>query len=227
MRGVPTDRLRPPAAPTLPADLPEEDLARLTLEDDARVEGLELTGAAPPATVARGVTIELCRVRGALAGARLHGLHLHDAELAGADLANLDAREGALQRLTASGCRLTGANLAEAGLRDVALTDCRLDYAVLALARLDRVTFRGCDLREVALDEAILRDVRFERCDLSRASLAKARLTRVTLEGCRLDGVRALGDLRGAAMPWPDVVAHAGAFAAALGIAVLEDDEEA
>jgi hypothetical protein len=57
--------------------------------------------------------------------------------------------------------------------------------------------------------------------------LGQARLLRVELDGCRLDGLRSIADLRGAAMPWPDVVAGAGAFAAALGIAVLEDEEPA
>jgi hypothetical protein len=57
--------------------------------------------------------------------------------------------------------------------------------------------------------------------------LGQAQLQRVELEGCRLDGLRSFADLRGAAMPWPDVVAGAGAFASALGIAILEDKDPA
>jgi hypothetical protein len=55
--------------------------------------------------------------------------------------------------------------------------------------------------------------------------LGQAQLLRVELHGCRLEGLRAIGDLKGAAMPWPDVVAHAGAFAQALGVRVLEDED--
>jgi len=46
------------------------------------------------------------------------------------------------------------------------------------------------------------------------------------LRDCVLDGIRGIEALRGAAMPWPDLVAAAGELAAALGIAVLEEDGE-
>jgi uncharacterized protein YjbI with pentapeptide repeats len=218
---------RPPGAPTLPADLRETDLATLALGDEDRLEGLDLAGTLAPGTSARSATIEDCRLRGSLAGARLHDVHLHDCEGLGADLANVDLRGGALSRLTLRHCRLTGAQLMESSIHDVTFVDCRLDFAVLALARLDRVVLRGCDLREASLEQAQLRDVRLEGCDLSRALLHQAQLQRVELHGCRLDGVRTVADLRGATMPWPDVVAAAGAFAAALGIGILEDDEPA
>jgi uncharacterized protein YjbI with pentapeptide repeats len=75
------------------------------------------------------------------------------------------------------------------------------------------------DLTGVRLDA-----VRFEDCDLTEADLSGARLHRCELRGCRIDGLRAMDRLRGAAMPWPDVVAAAGAFAAALGVRVLDED---
>jgi uncharacterized protein YjbI with pentapeptide repeats len=216
---------RPPAPPRLVEDLRQDDLARIGWEDEERIEGLELTGAVPAGLVARSVTIEETRIRGSLAGARLHDLHLHDAELAGADLANVDVAKGHLDRLLLKDCRLTGAQLIETTIKDVTFSGCRVDFAIFALARLDRVVFRGCDLQEVSLEQAQLRDVRFESCDLSRATLGQSRHQRVELHGCRLEGVRALSDLRGAAMPWPDVVDQAGAFAAALGIGVVRDDD--
>jgi uncharacterized protein YjbI with pentapeptide repeats len=218
---------RPPGAPALPDELPETDLATLDLTDETRLEAAELTGTLAHGTVARSATIEDCRLRGSLAGARLHDLHLHDCEGIGADLANVELRGGALTRLTLRHCRLTGAQLMETSIRDVTFVDCRLDFAVLALARLDRVVLRGCDLREASLEQAQLRDVRFEGCDLSRAMLGQAQLQRVELHGCRLDGLRSVADLRGTTMPWPDIVAGAGAFAAALGIGILEDEEPA
>jgi uncharacterized protein YjbI with pentapeptide repeats len=168
-----------------------------------------------------------CRLRGALSGVVLHNLHLHDVEAVGSDLANLDARGGALTRVLARLCRLTGAQVIDASLRDVTFADCRMEYAVFAGARLDRVVFRDCDLREVSLEDTQLRDVRFERCDLSGAALRRSRLLRVELEGCRLDGLNAISDLRGAALPWPDIVAQAGTFAAALGIGVVGDEDDA
>ena len=217
---------RAPATPSLPPDLEPADLGDGALTDEARLEGLELGGGLPPGTVARSATLAGCRVRGSLAGARLHDLHALDVAFVGADLANADLRGGAVTRVTVTQSRLTGAQLLETTLRDVTLDGCRLEFSVLAGARIDRVLFRDCDLREVSLEQAQLRDVRFERCDLSGAALGQARLQRVELDGCRLDGVRAIGDLRGATMPWSDIVGHAGAFAAALGIGVVAVEED-
>ena len=61
--------------------------------------------------------------------------------------------------------------------------------------------------------------------DLSGAALGQARLQRVELDGCRLDGLRSIADLRGATMPWSDIVGQAGTFAAALGIGVIAAGE--
>jgi uncharacterized protein YjbI with pentapeptide repeats len=98
-----------------------------------------------------------------------------------------------------------------------------MDLASLASARLFAVVFADCDLSEAVFDEAVLRDVVFERCVLAGASLHRARLRDVELHGCDLTGLRTIEDLRGAAMPWPDLVANSGRLAAALGLEVLED----
>ena len=66
--------------------------------------------------------------------------------------------------------------------------------------------------------------MRFDRCDLSEADLTGARFERSELRGCTLDGVRGGASLRGAAMPWSDILAAAGTFADALGIRILEAD---
>ena len=216
---------KPPSVPAVPDDLTPRDLAALWLEDEDRLERVDLTGTAPPDLRARNVTIEDARIRGDLPGARLHDLHLHDAEITGADLANVDLRRAHLSRLAITSARLTGAQLVEATLQDVTLTDCRLDFAVLAAARLDRVLLRGCVLTEATLEQAQLRDVRLEGCDLTRASLGQSQHTRVELHGCRLTELRSIADLRGAALPYPDLVDQAPAFAAALGIRVATDPD--
>ena len=63
------------------------------------------------------------------------------------------------------------------------------------------------------------------RCDLSRAALSNSTLQRVELRGCTLDGIQSVTDLRGASMPWPDILDNAGVLAAALGIALVVDDD--
>lgn len=212
-------RLRPPLRPRVP-DAPA-DLDPSALEDEGRFEAVELVGAG--AVEAKQLTLAEGRVRGSLAGARLPDLHLSDVAVAAADLANLHAPKAALRRVAVDQARLTGATLTEASLQDVVFTGCRMDLASLATARLERVVFTDCDLREASLGEAILRDVRFERCDLGGAELDRMRLQRVELAGCRLEGIRSVSDLRGASMPWPDIVANAGVFAAALGVRAAED----
>ena len=55
--------------------------------------------------------------------------------------------------------------------------------------------------------------VSFVDCDLTEADLSGARLAHCELRGCTLDGLRGAASLRGAAMPWADIVAAAGTFA--------------
>jgi uncharacterized protein YjbI with pentapeptide repeats len=145
---------RPPGVPTIADELPERGLNEIELDDEARIEHVALTGALPPGTVARGATIEEARIRGSLAGAKLHDFHLHDAQLTGADLANIDLQGAHLNRLEIANCRMTGAQLIETTLVDVTLAGCRLDFANLTLARLDRVVFRDCQLDEASFDQA-------------------------------------------------------------------------
>ena len=72
-------------------------------------------------------------------------------------------------------------------------------------------------LAQAEFREALLRSVRFEHCDLTEADIT----------GLRLDGLAGAERLRGAAMPWGDIVGHAGVFAAALGIRLLDAEEPA
>ena len=208
------DRLRPPAEPRVPGMLWALDPA--ALEDEARHEAVELTGEGEIAV--RSLTLAESELRGSLAGSRLPDLHLTDTAIRGADLANARAPTAALRRVDFEQLRLTCAELVGASPTVVTLTDFRIDRASLAAGRIERVVFCDCDLRETSLAEAVLRDVRFERCDLGGLELDRVRLQRVELHGCRLDGIRSVENLRGAAMPWEDIVGNAGLFASAVGI---------
>jgi uncharacterized protein YjbI with pentapeptide repeats len=158
-------------------------------------------------------------------GARVPGLRLADRELVGCDLANVVARGGALRRVVLRTARLTGLVWSEGDVQDVVFRDCRIDLASFAGTRLLRVVFEGCLLRETDFQAASLQSVRFQDCDLSDVDLAGARLSRCELRGCVLEGLRGVERLRGAAMPWPDIVGAAGTFAAALGIGVLDEPD--
>ena len=147
---------------------------------------------------------------------------LTDRVVEDADWANRRSPRLALLRVEARRCRLTGAELGESTLTDVVLADCRLDLAGLRFARLRRVVFRDCRMSGCDLHGAQLEDVLFERCDLREAILSAATLARVELRGCDLAGMFGADALRGARMPWNDVLASAPLFAAALGIEIVD-----
>lgn len=143
---------------------------------------------------------------------------LVDAIVERADWSGARLLRAALRRVELRGCRLTGVELGEALLEDVTLDACQLGLSGMRFARLTRVVLRDCPMTECDLAGAALEDVLLERCDLRGAALHGARLTRVELRGCELDGLAGAEALRGARMPWPDIVRNAGLFAAALGV---------
>ncbi len=147
-------------------------------------------------------------------------------DVVGADLdwAGERALGFSARRCELRSCRLTGADLAEGVLVDVTFDECRVDLVGLRHARLERAVFRDCRMSECDLHGATLTDVLFERCDLREASLSAARLQRVELRSCDLTGIRGAEALRGARMPWNDVLQNAVLFASLAGIEIVADD---
>jgi uncharacterized protein YjbI with pentapeptide repeats len=148
---------------------------------------------------------------------------LVDVVAADLDWANLRSVRLSALRVELRRCRLTGTELAEASLRDVMFDECRLDLVGLRHARLERVVFRDCRMSECDFYGASLKDVLFERCELREATLSATTLQRVELRGCDLTAVRGAEALRGARMPWNDVLENAPLFAAVVGIEVVDD----
>jgi uncharacterized protein YjbI with pentapeptide repeats len=147
---------------------------------------------------------------------------LTDAAAADRDWANRQARRLSFLRVEVVRCRLTGCELAEAGLTDVTFAHCRLDLVGLRMAKLERVVFRNCRMAECEFSAASLKDVLFEQCELREATLSHAKLMRVELRDCDLSGLRGVEALRGARMPWNDVLQNAPLFATAVGIEILD-----
>ena len=160
-----------------------------------------------------------------LGGQTIRGWRLNDVAIERGNLANLVAPELTLRRVAVSGARLTGVQWTRGSIADVTFRDCRIDLATFAGTTFERVVFDGCMLGQAELREALLRSVRFDACDLTEADLTGVRIDRCELRGCTLDRVVALERLRGAAMPWADLVGNAALLAAALGIRILGDDE--
>jgi uncharacterized protein YjbI with pentapeptide repeats len=180
-----------------------------------------------PESVALGADLEEARLLDVDAGgARLRGLRMTDVVVERGDLANLVAAEASLQRVVFSGTRLTGVQLTRSKLTDVVFRDCRIDLATFAGTTLERTTFERCLLVQSEFREAVWRSVRFEHSDLTQADLTGLRVAGAELHACTLEAVTGLERLRGAAMPWADIVGHAGELAAALGIRVISADSE-
>jgi uncharacterized protein YjbI with pentapeptide repeats len=147
---------------------------------------------------------------------------LTDAIATDLDWANQSAQRLGALRSEVRRCRLTGAELGEATIVDVTFTDCRLDLVGLRLAKLERVVFRDCRMEECDFYEASLTDVLFEQCELRKARLSGAKIKRVDLRGCDLAGLEGAEALRGARMPWNDVLQNAPLFATALGVEIVD-----
>jgi uncharacterized protein YjbI with pentapeptide repeats len=147
---------------------------------------------------------------------------LDDTVADGFDWANRQARRLFVRRAEVRRCRLTGAELAESRLEDVTFEDCRLDLVGLRGATLERVVFRDCRMAECELNAAVLTDVLFESCELRQATFSGVRVKRVELRGCDLTGLRGVEALKGARMPWNDVLENGPLFAAALGLEILD-----
>jgi uncharacterized protein YjbI with pentapeptide repeats len=147
---------------------------------------------------------------------------LTDAVAENVDWANGRAPRSAWRRVEIRRARLTGTELGEASFADVLFDECRLDLAGLRFAKLERIVFRDCVMNECDLHGAKLKDVLFERCVLRDATFSSATVERVELRGCNLVGVGGIEALRGARMPWNDVLEAAPLFAGALGIEIVD-----
>jgi uncharacterized protein YjbI with pentapeptide repeats len=128
-----------------------------------------------------------------------------------------------MRRSRLVGCRMTGFTWSEGLIEDTTFRACALDLAALRFTRLKRVTFEDCVLRDADFQDGRLEGVRYLDCDLTKAGFLSARCRDVELRGCRLDDLRGIEGLRGAAVAWDDIVALAPALAAALGIRLLEE----
>jgi uncharacterized protein YjbI with pentapeptide repeats len=147
---------------------------------------------------------------------------LVDVRVENVDWANQRSPGFLARRVELRGCRLTGSELAEAALTDVTFLDCRLDLVGLRMAKLERVVFRDCRMSESDFHGAFLKDVRFEQCELRSATFTSASSERLELQRCDLADLRGIEVLRGARMPWNDVLENAPLFATAHGIEIID-----
>ena len=113
--------------------------------------------------------------------------------------------------------------VSEASIRDLRVSDCRADLTAFNGSSFQDVVFERCQLMQASFEDALLRGVALIDCDLSGADFRRTRFERCQMRGCTLEGASGLTGLRGVAMAIDDMVANAVAFAAALGVTLLDE----
>jgi uncharacterized protein YjbI with pentapeptide repeats len=219
-----SERPRVPSPPDLPdvlsstRDIPAE-LRAIEVREQHWV-GSDLSGR--EATSLQLIESRLDEVD--LPGAILRRVSVRDTVVDGGNWANADASEATLTRVEIRGLRLTGALFVGAKIKDATFVECRLDLSSFRFAELDGVRFENCRIEEADLYQATLTSIAFSTCDLTKASLAKATFHRSEMRDCELNGIGNPEQLRGVAMPWPDIVRSAAVLALGVGVRILDDD---
>jgi uncharacterized protein YjbI with pentapeptide repeats len=139
------------------------------------------------------VRVERCVWRNVtLSDPNVQQLRLRDSLIENCDLANIDLTGGLLERVDITSSRLTGAAFTEVQLKSVLFRECKLDFAVMRMAKLENCIFENCNLTDADFYHADLSGNVFRGCDLSRADIAHAKLTGADIRDCRLDGMRGM-----------------------------------
>jgi len=207
-------------APDLP-ELERHELRATPADDELVLSGALIERDTPEPVHPRRVSIRESELRGLVVETeRAAGLELLDVVLRDCGLSNVNGGGGSIRRVQIDRSRLVGFSLSEGKARDLRVTDSSLELASFALTGLQNVVFERVNLAEASFMEARMQAVQFIDCTLAGADFRGARLTRCVIRGSSLEDVLGVESLRGLQMPWSDVVASAGALAAALGIDV-------
>jgi uncharacterized protein YjbI with pentapeptide repeats len=206
-------------------DLPELEEVPLAAEAGTiDLSGALVTGDGSAVRAAR-VRVRESELRSVvLEPGNVPGLTLGDVIMRDCGLSNVDAREGRLTRVVVHRSQLVGFDVTRGDVRDLRVIDSSLQLASFASATLRNVVFERVNLAEASFMHASLASVVFVDCRLEGADFRQAKLAAgCAIRGASLDGVLGVESLRGLRMPWPDMLASAGALAAALGINVEVD----
>ena len=122
--------------------------------------------------------------------------------------------------------RLTGLQWTKGAIRDTLFTDCRLDLSSFRFSKFSSVVFERCNLRQADFQHADLRGARFVDCELVAAQFSNAKVDGTSFVRCALDGIGGVTSLRGAQVRATDAVALLRTLAGALGITIVDDDDE-
>jgi len=181
-------RIPPDMDSTLLEETFSQQLASGTVSDATAIDTILpplLSPRAQPSTVDRCIWRSVT-----LSDPDAQRLRMRDSRIENADLANINLTGSSFERVEIVSTRLTGATCSEAHWNSVLFQECKLDLAVLRMARLEHCVFERCNLTEADFYSADLTGVIFRKCDLSRADLSHAKLAEADIRDCRIDGMR-------------------------------------
>ncbi|MCA1224406.1 pentapeptide repeat-containing protein, partial [Streptomyces sp. 8L] len=219
----------PPGHRVAPARRPEVRLPPLTpyeggLEADGDFDGLAFLGADLAGQEGPGARFMDCALTDCvLDEAELGRARFIDSVLTRVRGVGTDLGGATLRDVEVVDARLGGTQLHGAGLERVVVRGGKIDYLNLRQARLTDVVFEGCVLAEPDFGGARLTRVEFRDCALRRADLTGVTLKDVDLRGAsELDVAKGLDRLAGAVISTAQLLDLAPAFAAHLGVRVLD-----
>ena len=218
-----------PIGSTASPEIPDDIVALLVRADDVPEELLEVSIHDAQLAGLRAARFRLSESKLAkvdLTESRLSRLHATDVEFDGCNFSNAHMPDASFRRVAFSRCKFSGVEMPKATFVDVEFNDCRLDFASFDDVKFKHVTFAGCHIREADFVAIAFDHVAFLDCDLARATFGRTEIRRSEMRRCVLNGLRGLAALRGIAMEWNDILAHAEVFAAELGIDITGDEKE-
>lgn len=222
------EKARPITPPELP-DPTNEILTRLDeLEDGGQYLNVEISETELPDQVAERVYIDTAVFRQvAMSGAKLELLKLTDVLFDHCDLNNSKWYKANLNRVQATGSRLTGLEVADAKLSDVLIKECKCDFVQFRASVFKYCRFEACNLREADFSEADLSGVAFVNCDLRGAQMYGTRLKGADLRGSQLDDLQILPEnLRGAIVEPAQLITLGWGFAKYFGLVVNDAEDQ-
>jgi uncharacterized protein YjbI with pentapeptide repeats len=193
------------------------------LEDDALLDAVELRGRDLTGQSAVDSRFLECAISDSvLDDVDLDHARLTDCVLSEVRSHTLSAVGSVWRDVALTGCRLGAVQLSGAELQRVRLSGGKADYLNLREARVTDVVLEGCvvgelDLIAATVTRLTLVDCRVERLDVGRATLAD-----VDLRGAQLSALDGVGHLRGAVISGDQLLELGPAFAAHLGVRVVD-----
>ena len=186
--------------------------------DAVRFESTDFTAAH-----AEGHTFLECSLVGvALDDAHLEGSRWSECEWHRVQGVGVLLPEASLGDVLVDGCRLAAVSAWGSSWRDVTVQGGKVDFLNLRGARLKDVAFVDCVVVDLDLQEAAVDGLTFEGCTLVEPTFGRGTYSGLDLSGATLRSPRGLAGLRGAVLSRGQVIDLADAFAAELGITVVD-----